>query len=106
MAYKVYSTNYLMKLTKAEIIDILRMAEHNYIATEEALTRSADYGKGLLKEIERLKKADVQPVKRGKWINDGDCLICSCCKTAYNSWFTGSNYCAECGADMRGEDNE
>lgn len=50
------------------------------------------------------KAADVQPVRCGKWINDGDCLICSCCKTAYNSWFTGSNYCAECGADMRGED--
>ena len=49
--------------------------------------------------------ADVQPAKRGKWINDGDCLICSCCKTAYNSWFTGSNYCAECGADMRGDEN-
>ena len=70
MAYKVYSTNYLMKLTKAEIIDILRTAEHNYIATEEALTRSADYGKGLLKEIEQLKKADVQAVNQ--WISCKD----------------------------------
>lgn len=48
--------------------------------------------------------ADVQPAKRGHWINDGDCLICSYCHTAYSSWFRGSNYCAECGADMRGEE--
>lgn len=38
---------------------------------------------------------------KGYWINDGDCLICSYCGTSYNSWFTGSNYCPNCGADMR-----
>ena len=48
--------------------------------------------------------SDVQPAKSGHWINDGDCLICSYCHTAYSSWFRGSNYCAECGADMRGEE--
>ena len=43
----------------------------------------------------------VQPErKKGKWIDDGDCLICSCCKKAYT--FSGSNFCPNCGADMRG----
>lgn len=54
--------------------------------------------------IQTAPAADVKPVKRGRWINDGDCLICSYCHTAYSSWFRGSNYCAECGADMRGEE--
>ena len=107
MAYKVYSTNYLMKLTKAEIIDILRTAEHNYIATEEALTRSADYGKGLLKEIEQLKKADVQPVRRGKWDFQGNQLFkCTNCNEIFSQEQLESirksfpNYCPNCGAEM------
>lgn len=46
--------------------------------------------------------ADVRPVARGRWIGDGDCIICSNCKTAYT--FMGSNFCPHCGADMRGGD--
>lgn len=48
-------------------------------------------------------KTDVQPIRHGRWINDGDCMLCSCCNYAYNSWFMGSNYCPNCGADMREE---
>lgn len=117
MAYKVYSTTYLMKLTKAEIIDILRTAEHNYIATEEALTRSADYGKGLLKEIEQLKKADVQPVRRGRWIDIyeycemNDCIpsglaLYYWCSECMEEQEKTSDFCQHCGADMRQEENE
>lgn len=35
-----------------------------------------------------------------KWMDDGDCLICSNCKTAYSMPFTGSNYCPNCGQKM------
>ena len=42
--------------------------------------------------------------KRGEWIFDGDCLICSECNKAYT--FIGSNFCPNCGADMRGEQDE
>lgn len=45
-------------------------------------------------------KIDVQPIRHGRWINDGDCMLCSCCNYAYNSWFMGSNYCPNCGAHM------
>lgn len=103
MAYKVYKTSYLMKLTKAELIDILRTAEHNYLATEEALNNSAEYGKGLLKELEALKKADLQPVKHGKWIEDSiltTFYTCSNCKSyRYNKY----DYCPNCGARMDGD---
>ena len=50
-----------------------------------------------------LPAADVKPVARGKWIDIGDsdlvqkCSVCgdlSCCR---------SNFCGNCGADMRKE---
>lgn len=44
---------------------------------------------------------EATTTKHGQWINDGDCMLCSCCNYAYNSWFMGSNYCPNCGADMR-----
>lgn len=51
--------------------------------------------------VEKLPPANVRPVVRGEWIGDGDCIICSNCKTAYT--FMGSNFCPNCGADMREE---
>ena len=57
------------------------------------------------------KPADVQPVKRGKWVRvTDDDYECSECKAAV--WSRNANpidnyhYCWRCGADMRGEDNE
>lgn len=44
MPYKSYSENYLMSLTKSQIIEILRVAEHNYFVTEEAFENSAKAG--------------------------------------------------------------
>ena len=43
--------------------------------------------------------------KKGKWIYDGDCYICDQCKSAFGWWADSqtSNYCPNCGADMRGE---
>ena len=55
--------------------------------------------------------ADVQPVKRGKWIHftDDGFIFCSeCYKEAYWDTDYGQqlfDYCPNCGADMRGEDN-
>lgn len=41
--------------------------------------------------------------KKGKWINDGDCYVCSECRSVYEWWADSqvSNYCPNCGADMR-----
>lgn len=41
--------------------------------------------------------------KKGKWIYDGDCYICDQCKSAFGWWADSqtSNYCPNCGADMR-----
>jgi len=75
----------------------------DYIEVWEA--EDTEHGKQLVMAVDDLKclpPADVRPVKRGEWIGDGDCIICSNCKTAYT--FMGSNFCPSCGADMRGGD--
>ena len=52
-----------MKLTKAEIIDILRTAEHNFLVTEEALNNSAEYGRKLAEE-NKLMKIELETMKK------------------------------------------
>ena len=37
--YKPYSDSYLMSLTKEQIIELLRVAEHNFFATEATQAR-------------------------------------------------------------------
>ena len=77
----------------------------DYIEVWEA--EDTEHGKQLVMAVDDLKclpPADVRPVVRGEWIGDGDCIICSNCKTAYT--FMGSNFCPNCGADMRGGDAE
>ena len=55
--------------------------------------------------------ADVQPVKRGRWIYDECCeIVCSECQTHFSDeilymcydWNNGKmSFCPKCGADMR-----
>lgn len=65
MGYKAYSDNYLMSLTKAQIIELLRVAEHNYFVVKEALNNSAKAGMELsakydkAKELLRLAVSDI-----------------------------------------------
>jgi len=64
--------------------------------------------------LNSIPAADVRPVKRGKWINDhngkysssGDNYFCSACKDPSLRAFgkpARTNYCPNCGADMREE---
>lgn len=61
--------------------------------------------------INSIPAADVRPVVRGKWMWFGDCsnegLYCSVCKNkiheARNPKKKLSNFCPNCGADMREE---
>ena len=63
MPYRVYSTTYLMSLKKTQLIDLLRTAEHNFLATQEALDRSAEYGRKLAEE-NNLMKIELETMKK------------------------------------------
>ena len=56
----------------------------------------------LINYIQSIPAADVRPVRRGKWIDDGSgCVVCSECGEEHE-WYTfRANFCDNCGADMR-----
>lgn len=56
MGYKAYSDSYLMSLTKPQIIKLLRVAEHNFFATEEALNNSAKAGMEIAEKFDKAKE--------------------------------------------------
>lgn len=56
MGYKAYSDSYLMSLTKAQIVELLRIAEHNFFATEEALNNSAKAGMEIAEKYDKAKE--------------------------------------------------
>lgn len=56
MGYKAYSDSYLMSLTKVQIIELLRVAEHNFFVAEEALNNSAKAGMEIAEKYDKAKK--------------------------------------------------
>ena len=64
--------------------------------------------------IEDIKKAptiEAEPVKHGRWVKDGDFLICLECESEINiknslGVENHKNYCPNCGAKMDGGGDE
>ena len=76
------------------------------VDTINTLDRITDY-------IESLPTADVQPIRRGRWIPQGDDMwLCSNCKeniifSMHESDRTEKQrYCCKCGARMDGDTND
>lgn len=73
------------------------------IATAKKLVRSI---------IQRAPAADVEPVKRGQWIDNGAsgykwAFVCSLCGYVDGHPFDNRhNFCPNCGARMDGDSNE
>lgn len=61
--YKSYSNSYIMSLTKSEIIELLRVAEHNFFATEEALNNSTKAGTEIAEKFDKAKELLSMAVK-------------------------------------------
>ena len=82
------------------------MAE--YIEREAAKRRLAlDYAYAAADLLDELDAADVVEVKHGKWVKDGDFLICLNCESEINvknslGVENRKNYCPNCGAKMKG----
>ena len=74
MGYKPKSDSYLMSLTKAQIIEELRVAEHNFFATEEALENSANAAKAVYENDKIQKQLLMEAVDGfralGKYLDD------------------------------------
>ena len=71
-----------------------------------------------LKELKERRAANVQPIKHGRWICNEELYYngmtkCSCCNEEYYTEDIQNlqgdlrtvNYCPNCGADMRGDEN-
>ena len=60
------------------------------------------------KEVKSVEPLDIPEKPKGKWIDDGDTLICNKCRIAYNHplFHHGWNYCPNCGAKMEMQDRK
>lgn len=93
--YKPYSDSTLMSMNKKELIEQLRVAEHNYFVTREAINQQAENVK------------DWQPISHGQWISAFKTKYYSTCSVCGYEIDTEEhfNYCPECGAYMNRSDN-
>ena len=106
--YKPLSDSTLMSMTKKEIIENLRIAEHNFFAAEETLAQQAE------------NMRDWVPVAHGRWIEQrhtfdlpsggGTCTgtypTCCLCGAFETGLHLRTAYCPGCGAKMdKEEDN-
>lgn len=91
--YKALADSTLMGMTKKEIIEQLRIAEHNFKAMEETVNQQAENFIKLLAE-ER---------KHGHWTKDNKCSECGAQRPTQgiNKWiYLDAKYCYACGTKM------
>lgn len=97
--YKPLADSTLMGMTKKEIIEQLRIAEHNFKAMEETVNQQAENFKKLLAEERKHGHwIEINP-KKGKGFYR--CSVCNGAVGLYDDGF----YCQWCGAKMDGENN-
>ena len=79
--------------------DLLKSATVDKNSIWDKITDAS--GRGLSKIIDGIPTADVQPVVRGEWVEDGAVMKCSVCGNSSDYCGT-ENFCNYCGSDMRG----
>lgn len=102
--YKTYSDSYLESLPKKKIIELLRVAEHNFFTTDEAFDNAVKAGRELAEKVS-------QPAQTAQWEfvhYDPDYLVysgtCTACKRKHESTDNVGKlpFCPHCGAQMNG----
>ena len=106
--YKPLADSTLMGMTKKEVIEQLRIAEHNFKAMEETLNQQA----------ENCIKLLAKERKHGHWIKTNQYYTGTWCALYYYKCsvcgayiledvdFGVGNYCQQCGATMDEVENE
>ena len=97
-----------MEVIRNECISKLKVIQILQKAYTEGKIQAKD---GLVSILDDINAADVQPIRRGKWIVDKDFYTCSRCNHQYlidkilsmTIYPSGGMpyYCPCCGADMR-----
>ena len=67
-------------------------------AARDAISRA-------IKMLESLPAADVEPVRHGRWVKDGEVVVCSECGEEHAWDEYRATYCEDCGAKMDLEEN-
>ena len=91
--YKPLADSTLMGMTKKEIIEQLRIAEHNFQAMEETVNQQA----------ENFIKLLAEEHKHGHWTKDNKCSECGAQRPTQgiNKWiYLDAKYCYACGTKM------
>ena len=61
-----------------------------------------------MQDVVNIHTIEAEPVRHGRWETNSDrsdSLICSICKCGFDMWkHDPHNYCPNCGAYMRGEE--
>lgn len=85
-------------------IDIDNIEVDKYVTVWDC--NCSEYGRQTVMAVDDLHylpTVDAQPVVHGKWIDLDLCVKCSFCgHFEHNPYF----FCPNCGADMRGEEND
>lgn len=100
-------------ISKQDVIDYLNGYLHSLGEDADTLFNRGQR-RALINSIQDIlavKAAEVQPVKRGHWIEvtprHSKCSICdTTCLIAVYPISKNANYCPNCGARMDGEQNE
>lgn len=96
-------------IEREKVIDVLHqhvvkppvsLHKTSYLAGYEAALEKAEL------YVKDIPAADVRPERHGRWIKDGDVLVCSECGEEHAWDDYRATYCEDCGAKMDGKDGE
>lgn len=85
------------------INDLSRNAEYDSEAEKRGWNNAIELA---VAAVEKIPTADVRTKKHGRWIEEGDVVVCSECgeEHAWDSY--RATYCEDCGAKMDWEEGE
>lgn len=100
MAEKVY-------IELDEIVDAINARRDSAAARKDLRTmHELNCLMDVIKDRDCIPAADVAPIKRGRWIKEGEILVCSECGEEHAWDEYRASFCEDCGAKMDTESEE